>query len=128
MVRTVHSAAAAVLDVELEVEDEELCAGAELDVVSPPGVVVVDTVVVDEVGDVVVVVSTKDEVTSEGATATGLSPTWESARPTICHVKTVVRTRAATHAAAIRQLIMSQLSQDHLQCGVNTASRLSQDR
>jgi len=95
-----------VLDVELEVEDGEPSAVAELEVVSPAGVVVVNSVVVDEVGDVVVVVSTKDEVTSEGATATGLSPTWESARPTICHVKTVVRTRAATHAATIRQLIM----------------------
>lgn len=64
-----------VLEVELEVEDEELSAVAELDVVSPAGVVVVNAVVVDEVGDVVVVVSSKDEVAREGATATGLSPT-----------------------------------------------------
>jgi hypothetical protein len=81
MVRTLHSATAAVLDVlgvldvELEVEDDELSVGAELDVVSGLGVVVVTAVVVDEEGDVDVVVSTEVEVTREGATAIGLSPT-----------------------------------------------------
>ncbi|HEX6301853.1 MAG TPA: hypothetical protein VF148_15445 [Acidimicrobiia bacterium] len=78
MVRTLHSTEADVLDVldaGLEVEGEEPAVEAELDVVSPLGVVVVSTVVVEEAGNVVVVVSTEDEVTSEGATATGLSPT-----------------------------------------------------
>ena len=81
--------------------------GGELDVV-PADVddVVLRAVVVVEGSDVVEEVSTSDEIGSVGAAATGLSPTWESARPTICHVNTVVSTRAATQAAAIRQLIM----------------------
>lgn len=78
MVRTLHSTATAVLVVPavgLEVEGGELAVEAELDVVSAVGVVVVNAVVVDGVRNVVVVVSSEDESTSEGATATGLSPT-----------------------------------------------------
>lgn len=56
-------------------EGGELAVEAELDVVSAVGVVVVNAVVVDGVRNVVVVVSSEDESTSEGATATGLSPT-----------------------------------------------------
>jgi hypothetical protein len=120
MVRTLHSAAAVVdvFGVEAEVVVGELEAVAdELDVVSAADDddVVVRRVVVVEVSDVVVVGSTIDEVVKEGATATGRSPTWESAKPTICHVNTVVRTRATTQAAAMRQLIMWELSQDHPQ-------------
>lgn len=117
MVCTVHSSAAVVevVDVVLEVEDVEPSVAAELEVVPGVDVEVVTgaRVVVGESGDLVVVVSATDEVVSEGATATARSPTWESAKPTICHVRTVVTTRATTHAAAMRQLIMCQLSQDH---------------
>jgi len=47
----------------------------------------------------------------EGAAATGTSPTWESASPTICQVRTVASTSAATQAAAMRHVITSRLSQ-----------------
>jgi hypothetical protein len=107
MICTLHSSSVVVdvLDDELVVGEAEPDVVAEgLDVVS---LVVEDvTSVVVEESDVVEEVSTTDEVGRVGAAATGLSPTWESARPTICHVNTVVSTRAATQAAAIRQLIM----------------------
>jgi hypothetical protein len=110
MVRKLHSATAVVdvLDIELD-EDDGPAVGdeplsVEVDVESGADVVEVGEVV-GVVGSVVTVVSTSDDVGANGATATG-SPTWESARPTICHVRTVVSTRATTHAAAIRQLIM----------------------
>jgi len=98
-----------VLDAELEPGDEELEVVAdELEVVSVlDDDVVPATVVVVGESDVVDVVPTTVEVGKVGATATGLSPTWESARPTICHVNTVVSTRATTQAAAMRQLIIS---------------------
>lgn len=60
------------------------------------------------------------------ATATGGSPTWESASPTICQVKTVVRTTAASQAAAIRQENMMRLSQTPGHERVNGRSRFSQ--
>ena len=104
--RTLHSAAGVVgvLDDELELDDVEF----EMeDVVEEPDVDVVVVSAVDDVEgrDVVVVVS-NDVVVSDGAMATGSPPTCESANPTICHVSTVVRTRATTQAAAMRQLIM----------------------
>ena len=107
MVRTLHSAPAVVevLDVELEPVAEPDVPD-ELDVVPAVDVVVLTVVVVVE-GSVVGVESTTEEVVAKGATATGFSPTWESASPTICQVKAVVKTRAAIQAAAIRQLIMS---------------------
>lgn len=116
------------VDVEaVEVEGDE--EGDEL--VVAPGVVVVVGLApdVDVTSDVGVVEDSTfaDVVVSEGATATGCSPTWESARPTICHVSTVATTRAATHAAAIRQEIISRFSQDRPQCGINGPSRFPQD-
>jgi hypothetical protein len=111
IVCTVHSAAAVVevLDAELELVDEELeFVADELEVVSVvDDEVVPATVVVVEESDEVDELPTIVEVGKVGATATGLSPTWESARPTICHVKTVVSTRAKTQAAAMRQLIIN---------------------
>lgn len=119
MVRTLHSAAAVVLMLAAVVEvggGELEAVGVELEVVAVDvDEVVVSRVVVVGTCEVVVDGSTLDEVVRDGAAATGLSPTWESARPTICHVNTVVRTRAATQAAAMRQLIMCQLSQDRPQ-------------
>lgn len=106
MVCTLHSASAVddVLDVELEPEVEPDVPD-ELDVVPTVDVVALIVVVVE--GSVVVVVeSTTEEVVALGATATGVSPTWESASPTICQVNAVVKTRAAIQATAIRQLIM----------------------
>jgi hypothetical protein len=106
MVRRLH-VAASVVDV-LDGDDEppvgDVALSAEVDVVSGGDVLVVGEVVV-VVGNVGTVVSPNVDVVANGATAAG-SPTWESARPTICHVRTVVSTRATTHAAAIRQLIM----------------------
>jgi hypothetical protein len=61
-----------------------------------------------------------------GATAAGLLPTWESARLTICHVSTVVTTRAVTHAAASLQEIILRLSQRTEHRGFNGLSRFSQ--
>ncbi len=91
------------VDFDVEVAPEE-----ELEVV--PGVVVV--VASESVVDVIVegnVVDTAPSVVvvSEGATAAGVSPTWESARPTICQARTVATTRAATQAAVMRQEIMT---------------------
>lgn len=103
--RTLHSAAAVVDELELdgvEFELEEVV--DELEVVPDVDVVVCE--VDDVVGkDVVVLVSIED-VVSAGAMATGSPPTCESANPTICHVSNVVRTRATTQAAAMRQLII----------------------
>jgi hypothetical protein len=77
------------------VDEGAVVAEAPVEVVESATVVVVEsaTVVVVEVG--------------VGATASGVaSPTWESARPTICQARTVAATRAATQPAAIRQVIM----------------------
>lgn len=115
MVRTLHCVAT---DDEVEEEDDDDDDDEVEELVVALGVVVVglDPVVDgdDDVGDVdEPVVSVV--VVSNGATATGPSPTWESARPTICHVSTVATTRAATQAAAMRQEIMGRFSQDRAQ-------------
>jgi hypothetical protein len=102
IVRTLHSAAADVEEIDVELELDEVV--DELEVV--PTVDVVVTEDEDVVGGDVVVVLSREDVVSGGAMATGPPPTCESANPTICHVSTVVRTRATTQAAAIRQLIM----------------------
>jgi len=97
------------LDDDGAVEDDVEVAPDE-ELVEAPGVVVV--VASEAVVEVVVELSVVDPapsvvVVSEGATATGASPTWESARPTICQASTVATTRAATQAAVMRQEIMS---------------------
>lgn len=82
-------------------------------VVAPGLVVPGDAPVVDEIAPVAVVTGADVEELSSsvveleaGATATGVCPTWESARPTICHVRTVATTKAATQAAAMRHEII----------------------
>ena len=97
------------LDEDVEAVDGDVDVPAEGLVVSPGVVVVVGS---ESVADVLVagVVDTSPPpvvVVSEGATATGVSPTWESARPTICQARTVATTRAATQAADMRQEIMT---------------------
>lgn len=90
------------LEVEVAVVSEEL-------VVAPGVVVVVGLLPVDDVAadaEVDDPSAVLDVVVSEGATAAGASPTWESARPTICHASTVATARAATQAAAKRQEII----------------------
>jgi len=104
-VRTLHSAVAA------DEEDDD----DEDEVVVAPGIVLVglDPVVVVAAEDDVDVPVPWEVVGNAGATATGASsPTWESARPTICQVSTVATTSAATQAVAIFHEIMGQLSQD----------------
>lgn len=115
--RRLHCSEAVVDDVDEEVDelDDEVAVEDDVDVapdeelVVAPGVVVV--VASASVVDVLVEGSVVDTapsvvVVSEGATATGLSPTWESANPTICQARTVATTRAATQAAVMRQEIM----------------------
>lgn len=114
--RTLHSAVAADEEDDEdddEEDDEDVDDTDEL--VVAPGIVLVEL-------DPVVAVAAEDDVDgpgpwevvgSAGATATGASsPTWESARPTICQVSTVATTRAVTQAVAIFHEIMGQLSQD----------------
>jgi hypothetical protein len=110
-VRTLHSTTAvvAVVDVGLDVEgglDAAVEPGVGSGVDVGPGVEVGLPSVVVVAAKAVVVVSNTDELVGAGAMATGSSPTWESARPTICHVSTVVKTSAVIQAAAIRQVIM----------------------
>ncbi len=117
MVRRLHCSVAVVDDVdELGLElDEVEAVEDDVDVAPEEEVVVASRVVVVvasvSVVDVLVEGSVVDTapsvvVVSEGATATGVSPTWESARPTICQARTVATTRAATQAAVMRQEIM----------------------
>ena len=110
--RTLHSAVAADEEDDDE-DDEDVDDGDEL--VVAPGIVLVglDPVVAGAAEDDVDVPVPWEVVGKAGATATGASsPTWESARPTICQVSTVATTRAVTQAAAIFHEIMAQLSQD----------------
>ncbi len=90
MVRTLQAGGD---DVEVDAPDEEMVADGVV-VVGLDGLVVGDTAI-DVVGDVVVGLEVVDEA-SVGATATGTSPTRESAALTICHVSSVVTTRAPT--------------------------------
>lgn len=113
-VRRLHCSDEAVDDVDElgdDVDAVEVDVAPEEELVVAPGVVVV-VVGFPSVVDVLVEGSVVDTVPSvvvviEGATATGVSPTWESARPTICQARTVATTRAATQAAAMRHEIMS---------------------
>lgn len=119
-VRRLHCSEAVVDDVD-ELDDEvdelgddvavedDVDVGPDEELVVAPGVVVVASA---SVVDVLVEGSVVDPapsvvVVSEGATASGVSPTWESANPTICQARTVATTRAATQAAVMRQEIMS---------------------
>ena len=94
--------------------------------------VVDDVVVVGVVGSVEagaeLGVAPVVEPAKVGATATGGGPTCESARPTICQVSTVASTRAATHAAAIRHVIMLGILSDLVANGVHGAFKVPSRR
>lgn len=104
MVRTLHAAGD---EVEVVAPDEEVVAVGDV-VVGLDGFVVggEDVVVVD---GRVVGVDVVDE-SSVGATATGPSPTRESAALTICHVSNVVTTRAPAQTTAAFHENMTVLS------------------
>lgn len=96
-------------DVDAVDVDVDVGVAREEELVAAPGVVVV--VASSSVVGVLVEGSVVDTgptvvVVSAGATATGVSPTWESARPTICQARTVATARAATQAAVMRHEIM----------------------
>ena len=110
-VRTLHSAEATVVaGADGEVDD-----GAVVPVVAVVLVVLVE--VLSGAGEVAVIweVDVEEAAGREGAAAMGTSPTWESARPTICQVRTVASTSAATQAAAMRHVITIRLSQRSMQ-------------
>jgi hypothetical protein len=116
-VRTLHATSdvadvGEVDEVDDPVDVRDVDEGAE-ELVVGPGVVVVgaEAVVGGVVEDVEEAPPVVVDVLNAGATATGFSPTWESARLTICQVSTVVMTTTSTHAEAIFQEIMPRFSQ-----------------
>jgi hypothetical protein len=106
-VRTLHSAAAPV-EAGAEGDVDE---GAVLPVVTVVLAVLVEVLSGARVVDVTSDVDVEEATGREGAAATGTSPTCESASPTICQVRTVASTSAATQAAAMRHVITTRLSQ-----------------
>jgi hypothetical protein len=103
MVRTLHCDSTVVAT-----DDVELGEGLGDEPDAPSGAVVDVVAMVVEVWAVELELEDPEEVVVlNGATARGASsPTCESARPTICQVRTVVRTSARSHAAAMRHEIM----------------------
>lgn len=94
-----------------DVEDDDGEVGnvvdvVEVDEVAGPFVVGLG-VVVEVIAAEVDVEPSAEVVDGTAATAAGVSPTWESARLTICHVSTVATTSATTQAAAILHEIMA---------------------